>query len=55
MRLFLDAFTGTQIVSDSYKFIYKFEDAIVEIKARFVNKKEEDVDVGCGNAFGGGG
>lgn len=55
MKLYSDAFTGTEVLSDSYKFEELYNGAAVEIKARFVVKGNENVDIGCGNAFGGGG
>ncbi len=31
-----------------------YDDVIGEVKSRLVIKKEGEVDIGCGNAFGGG-
>ncbi len=53
MRIYTDFFTGTEIISDSYPFVQFADGAFVEIKSRNVVKGDVDVDVGCGNAFGG--
>ena len=55
MKIFYDVFSNEEIVSDSYKMVETFNGAIVEVKAKFIVKKEGEVDIGCGNAFGGGG
>lgn len=53
MRIFEDVFSGDEIVSDSYPFVELYEGVVVEIKSRMIVKGEVNVDVGCGNAFGG--
>jgi len=53
MKVYTDIFSGEEIVSDSFKFEYVFDKVGVEIKATFITKKEGEVDIGCGNAFGG--
>lgn len=53
MKVYTDLFTGEEIVSDSFKFEYIFDRVGVEIKANFITKSEGDIDIGCGNAFGG--
>ena len=55
MKIFQDIFSESEIISDSYKMDMTFDGVIGEIKSRLVVKKEGDVDIGCGNAFGGGG
>lgn len=42
-------------MSDGYKFVMDYDDVICKVKARMVAKTEDDVDIGCGNAFGGNG
>lgn len=54
MRLYSDIWTDTEIISDSYKFEETFGGVAVEVKSRFIVKGDDNVDVGCGNAFGGG-
>lgn len=53
MRLYVDAFSGDEIISDSFNLTMVFEDVGAEIKSKFIIKKEDNVDIGCGNAFGG--
>jgi|688.fasta_scaffold188030_1 hypothetical protein len=53
MRIYQDLFTETEIISDSYKFEEICGGAAVEVASRLVVKGEDNVDVGCGNAFGG--
>jgi hypothetical protein len=53
MRIFQDLFTGCEIISDSYPFVQFADGAFVEIRSRNVVKGDVEVDVGCGNAFGG--
>ena len=55
MRLYSDIWTDTEVISDSYPFKEVFEGVAVEVKSRMIVKGDEKVDVGCGNAFGGGG
>jgi hypothetical protein len=53
MKLYTDAFTDVEVLSDSYKIVLEYEDVIGKVKSRMVVKTEDDVDIGCGNAFGG--
>lgn len=53
MRVYTDVFSKEEIVSDSFNFEYVFEKVGVEIKSTFITKAEGDIDIGCGNAFGG--
>lgn len=53
MKIFQDIFTDEEFVSDSYKMDMIFNGVIAEIKSRMVISKEAEVDIGCGNAFGG--
>ncbi len=55
MKLYTDAFTGVEVLSDSYKIVLEYEGVIGKVKSRMVVKTEDDVDIGCGNAFGGAG
>ncbi len=55
MKLYTDAFTGTEIISDSYKFVTEYEGTVNKVQSRLVVKKEDEIDIGCGNAFGGAG
>lgn len=44
-----------EIISDSYKFVFpeEYEEAVVEVQSKMVLPKDVEVDIGCGNAFGG--
>jgi hypothetical protein len=44
-----------EVISDSYKFVYpeEYEEAVVEVQSKMVLPKDVEVDIGCGNAFGG--
>jgi len=53
MKIFQDVFNDEEVISDSYKFTEVFGGVAVEVKSRMVVKGEENIDVGCGNAFGG--
>lgn len=53
MKIFYDIFSDEEIISDSYNMVEVFNGTIAEVKARFVVKKEGEVDIGRGNAFGG--
>lgn len=55
MKIFQDIFTEEEFISDSYKMNMTFNDVIAEVKSRMVISKEAEVDIGCGNAFGGAG
>ena len=55
MKLFMDVFSDEEILSDSYPMKEKYEGVIWEIKSRWIVKGDDNVDIGCGNAFGGAG
>lgn len=54
MKLYSDIFSGTEVISDSYPSTEIFDGVAIEVKSRMVVKGEDNVDIGCGNAFGGG-
>ena len=55
MRIYQNLEGDVDVVSDGYKMTTPegFDGIITEIQSRMVAKGEVDVDVGCGNAFGG--
>jgi len=53
MKIYVDPVTETEIISDSYPTTFLFEDTTAEIQSRMVVIGDVNVDVGCGNAFGG--
>lgn len=55
MLVFQDVFTNDEVMSDIFPFELAYNDVIMKVKSQY--KKKEDVgnvDIGCGNAFGGG-
>lgn len=53
MRIYCDIITNAEIISDSYPWVSLEDGAIIEVQSRMVVKGDVNVDVGCGNAFGG--
>jgi len=54
MRIYTDIITGKELISDSYKSTL-LDGNILEIKGAYVDPDNVDnVDIGCGNEFGGG-
>ena len=54
MLIFQDVFTNDEFMSDIFPFELAYEDTIMKVKSSY--KKPEDVgniDIGCGNEFGG--
>lgn len=54
MKVWIDVFSGDEMVSDSYKQSIIHNGACLEVQAKYITKGNEKVDVGGGNAFGGG-
>ena len=55
MKVWIDVFSGDEMVSDSYKSKLIFNDACLEVQCKYVTVGgAETVDIGAGNAFGGG-
>jgi hypothetical protein len=53
MKIFEDLISGTEIISDAYQMELFAEEAYCTIQSKMVVSKDVEVDVGCGNAFGG--
>jgi len=53
MKIYQDIFSGEEVISDSYKMEEIYDGVAIEVKGRMVVKGEANVDIGCGNAFGG--
>lgn len=52
MILYFDVFNSSnEIISDSYKLNYIYNEVGAEVKSNYVVKGEDNVDIGCGNAF----
>merc|ERR1711976_656277 len=55
MLVYQDVFTNQEVLSDSFTPIFEEDNVIVKVHSRYTNKDNAgDVDIGCGNAFGGG-
>jgi len=55
MRIYCDVFTNEEFVSELYDHTLAHNDCIMKVKSSYKNKdKVGQIDVGCGNAFGGG-
>ena len=54
MRVFQDVFTDEEFMSETYKFELAYEEAIMKVGSTYKKKEAVgNVDIGCGNAFGG--
>lgn len=54
MKVFQDIFTNDEVMSETYPFTLAYNDAIMKVKSSYKNKESVgNVDIGCGNAFGG--
>ena len=51
MKLYLDLFSGAELVSDSYPSEEIYDGVGLEVKSNMLVKGDVDVDIGCGNAF----
>jgi hypothetical protein len=55
MKVFQDVFTNEEVMSDIFPFTLEYDDVIMKVKSSYKNKEAVgNVDIGCGNAFGGG-
>ena len=55
MKIFKDIVGGDEMLSDTFQMTLEYEDAIIKVPSK--NRPKDDlgnVDIGCGNAFGGG-
>lgn len=54
MKVFRDIFTGDEVLSDALNLKLEFEDAIITTVSKMINPDDVgNVDIGCGNEFGG--
>ena len=55
MKIFKDIVSGDEMLSDTFQMTFEYDDAIIKVPSK--NRPKDDlgnVDIGCGNAFGGG-
>lgn len=55
MKIYTDIFSGEEILSDGYPITLEYDDVVGKVKTELIVKGDADVDIGCGNAFGGAG
>lgn len=55
MKVYEDIFSHDEIISDSYDFKWVFDNCGVEIESKYIVVGGDNIDIGCGNAFGGSG
>jgi hypothetical protein len=53
LQLYKDVFSNEEIISDAYDFEWVFNNVGVKVKSKYITKGEIEVDIGCGDAFGG--
>ena len=46
MKVWIDVFSGDEMVSDSYKSQLIFNDACLEVQAKYITKGNEKIDIG---------
>lgn len=55
MKVFVDVFTNDELMSDTFKYTLDFDEVVMKVPSTYKNKDAVgNVDIGCGNAFGGG-
>eukprot|EP00742_Colponemidia_sp_Colp-10_P000112 GILJ01000124.1.p1 GENE.GILJ01000124.1~~GILJ01000124.1.p1 ORF type:complete len:174 (+),score=41.69 GILJ01000124.1:121-642(+) len=54
MKVYQDLFTGDELLSDSYQLNEVFDGAGYEVESSMITKGAVNIDIGCGNEFGGG-
>lgn len=55
MKVYFDIFSNDELLSDSYLMTFEHNDVITVVPSRMIVKGEENIDIGRGNEFGGGG
>jgi hypothetical protein len=54
MLVFQDVFTKDEIMSEVFKYELAYQDVVMKVKSSMKNKESVgNIDIGCGNAFGG--
>ena len=54
MKVFQDVFTNDEVMSEVFKFELAYQDVVMKVKSAMKNKEAVgNIDIGCGNAFGG--
>ena len=45
MKVWIDVFSGDEMVSDSYKYQFLFNGVALEVKAKFVTKGSDNIKI----------
>jgi hypothetical protein len=45
MKVWIDLFSGDEMISDSYKMQLTYNDACLEVKAKFVTKGNDNIKI----------
>ena len=54
MLIFKDALNGDEMMSDIFKFTLEYDEVIMKVQSQYKDPdKVGEIDVGCGNEFGG--
>ena len=51
MKIYQDIFSGNELISDSYPMTEIYDGVGFEVQSTMLVVKEDDIDIGCGNAF----
>ena len=51
MRIYQDIFSNAEIISDSFPMVEIYDGVGYEVRSNMIVKNNDEVDVGCGNAF----
>lgn len=55
MKVYTDVFTNEQVLSDAYPIEEEYDGAVMFVKSNWDNASGTNIDIGCGDAFGGAG
>ena len=55
MKVYFDVFSNDELISDSYPATLEYNNVIMVVPSRMIVKGNENIDIGRGNEFGGGG
>ena len=53
MKVYTDIFTNEQVISDAYPIEEEYDGAVMFVKSNWDNAGATNIDIGCGDAFGG--
>jgi len=53
MKVYQDIYSNDEILSDAFNVKQVFDGVGGEVKAKWMKKGDLNIDIGCGNEFGG--